>query len=68
MYKNIFQESKIKSSHPTLVHEDFFKKLEPQNLAFRKYQTLRENDIGLEVIIFGIGMRKNKTKFNRING
>ena len=49
--------------NPTLTNEDYFKKLDPQNVAFRKYQYLRDADIGLESIAFGVGMRKDKKKF-----
>ena len=64
MYADISRNGQITPSNSTLTNEDFFKQLDPTNKAFRKYQTLQEGDIGLEAMIFGLGMRKNKEKFN----
>jgi hypothetical protein len=52
---------------PTLTNEDYFKKLDPQNKAFRKYQHLQSTSLGLEAIAFGLGMRKDKKKFEYLS-
>jgi hypothetical protein len=63
LWKNTVQSNGQLSTNVTIMPEDFFKNLDPQNKAFRKYQSLQESDIGLESIIFGRGMRKDKKKF-----
>ena len=67
MFGNISQTNAEVTLETTLIHEDFFKQLDPTNKAFRKYQELNiDFKINLETLAFGRGMRKNMDKFTRI--